>query len=334
MTVRDENFSRYFEFVEEDASDAFSPIGEAVTSAVSILRQASFKGLFPPSEDLEGRLEETLNLVGPLLKLEPPNEGHKNNDQAKGFLKLADKAVNVSDILKYLNKALSLAEASATQAREALTRRSRLLFDEHLYKEALESAREAIGDNGDQAVQDMEKLRLLHRQGQCLAKLHEYTKAVKVLKEALVLVTNSEEVEDDFVRRQLRTSIAKLEKKAAARNNSSCTTAPNVENHATTAGEGDHLATDENGHAGVVQDDDRNKDNDKFMSPFLKTRWSDQCGRFTIATMDVSPCQILIEEEPVVSLLNPDDRADFHRYCYRLMTSLSLKLFLKIEYIK
>ncbi len=197
--------------------------------------------------------------------------------------------------LKDLNEAVRLAEPDSQPLEEALRRRAVLLQGQGHHREAADTIREILSACPSAVGGPEQKMRLTHMEAQSRAKDGDFAVAVRCLEEEVGHLDAAGGISQDSrerLRDGIKNSIKKLVKK-------------------------------------VGREKKSGKETRKTLSPppphCLEFRQSPEAGRFTVAGADGVSCgSLLMEEDPVVALLNPDCLGDLWRFCSHCLSPCAL----------
>ena len=287
----DKNFSRAFKRIEGD--DVESPIQELVFTAIEFILSLT-PGLKLPIEQRDRLQFVHKKFLDSDLDIGVPQQ-RKDGKRALTGLALA-KDVSSSSPLKVL-------ELLNEVARDITEEDDELRFEFHYFRaESLMS----IG-HLNAAILDLEEasnvppptgkdwVKVDHKIGQCYSKLKEFEKAKSHLRKALEGLTNTDLAQSTKLvwQKTLKESIRKLDKKKQ--------TAKDIETKQ------DLMPTQPNSTL-------------PSLSVLVSVEHSETRGRFAVAAKDIACGTVLAVDDPLASILNPDQQKDMTKYCLRCIT--------------
>ncbi|TRY64251.1 hypothetical protein TCAL_10785 [Tigriopus californicus] len=285
--MEDSNFSRRFHFVPGGNQD--SAIQELIFTAVEFV---SDLGEFPRSKTIRDQIQyvskhfRTNDLVLPIP------QARKDFSKAKQAWELGQ-----TGSIRAINEALRFCPRTQSLVCELYLKRAIISYQDGYYENAKEDLVEAllVLDAKNFILEPETVFRIHHKLAQCWSKLKIFSQAVRSLRTALVQLAdcNFGQSEKSQFENMIQESIDKLSKKTDSKRKVS-------------PREGLSLS-------------DPKPDN-PCLSQAIAIVNSSHKGRFAIADRKINCGEVIVIDEPVVSLMNPDDEKlmdDLCAHCLR-----------------
>lgn len=273
-SMADSNFSRRFHFVPGGNQE--SPIQELIFTAVEFI---SDLGEFPRSKSLRDQIQYVSKHFRANDLVLPVPQARKDISKAK-------KAWNLGQTgsIRAINESLRFCPRNQGLVCELYLKRAIFSYQDGHHENAKDDLEEALDvlEVENLVLEPEIEFRIHHKLAQCWSKLKIFSRAVRALQTALSLLMdcNFAKAEKSQFESMIQESIDKLSRKPDGKRKPS--------------------------HREDLKLDDPQPQNPR-LSRALTIVNSPQKGRFAVADRKINCGEVIVIDEPVVSLLNPDD---------------------------